>query len=226
VKKNLFIVGVIVALILLLDQVIKVYIKTHFSPGEELPIVGNWFVLEYVENQGMAFGTTFGSQMWHKLALSIFRIIAIVGICYYWYKQAKEGARREFLIAIGLILAGATGNLIDSMFYDFVFPYDPCMGFNHLAGSGIITDCGFFGQIETRHTGFLLGNVVDMFKFQANWPQWMPGIGGREVFPAIWNLADFAISTGVILIFIRQRAYFPKDNKKKKEIENNEEMKS
>jgi signal peptidase II len=174
-------------------------------------------VLEYIENQGMAFGTTFGNKMWHKLALSIFRIIAIIGICYYWYKQAKEGARREFLIAIGLILAGATGNLIDSMFYDFVFPYDPCMGFNHLEGSGIVSDCGFFGQIETRHTGFLLGNVVDMFKFQAFWPQWVPGIGGREVFPAIWNLADFAISSGVILIFIRQRAYFPKDKKVKEE---------
>ena len=86
-KKNLFIVGVIVALILLLDQALKVYIKTHFTEfiGEEFPIVGNWFVLEYVENQGMAFGTTFGSQMWHKLALSIFRIIAIGGICYYLY---------------------------------------------------------------------------------------------------------------------------------------------
>lgn len=211
------IVGVIVALILLLDQLIKVYIKTHFSPGEEVPVLGNWFVLEYIENQGMAFGTTFGNKMWHKLALSIFRIVAIVGICYYWYKQAKEGVRREFLIAIGLILAGAMGNLIDSMFYDFVFPYDPCMGFNHLEGSGIVSDCGFFGQIETRHTGFLLGNVVDMFKFQAFWPQWVPGLGGKEVFPAIWNLADAAISTGVIMIFIRQRAYFPKDKKESKE---------
>lgn len=211
------IVGVIVALILLLDQLIKVYIKTHFSPGEEVPVLGNWFVLEYIENQGMAFGTTFGNKMWHKLALSIFRIVAIIGICYYWYKQAKEGVRREFLIAIGLILAGAMGNLIDSMFYDFVFPYDPCMGFNHLEGSGIVSDCGFFGQIETRHTGFLLGNVVDMFKFQAFWPQWVPGLGGKEVFPAIWNLADAAISTGVIMIFIRQRAYFPKDKKDSKE---------
>jgi signal peptidase II len=207
-------VGAIVALILFIDQAIKVYIKTHFSPGDDpVSVFGNWFVLEYIENQGMAFGTTFGNKLWHKLALSIFRIFAIIGICYYWYKQAQDGAKREFLVAIGLILAGATGNLIDSMFYDFIFPYDPCMPFNHLEGSGLVTDCGFFGKLETRHTGFLLGNVVDMFKFQAFWPEWLPWLGGREVFPAIWNLADAAISIGVVMIFIRQRAYFP--NKKK-----------
>ncbi len=182
-------------------------------PGEVRPLLGNWFLLDYIENPGMAFGTTFGSSMWHKLALSIFRIFAIIGICYYWVQQAKRGVKREFLIAVGLILAGATGNLIDSMFYDFAFKYDPCIGYNHLAGSGIKTDCGFFGTIETRHTGFLLGNVVDMFKFQAHWPQWIPWIGGAEVFPAIWNLADFSISSGIILIFIRQKKYFPKESK-------------
>ena len=207
-------------------------------PGEVRPLIGNWFLLDYIENPGMAFGTTFGSSMWHKLALSIFRIFAIIGICYYWVQQAKRGVKREFLIAVGLILAGATGNLIDSMFYDFAFKYDPCIGYNHLAGSGIKTDCGFFGTIETRHTGFLLGNVVDMFKFQAYWPGWMPTIAIpkfnlfghviwsrhlligplKEVFPAIWNLADFSISFGIILIFIRQKKYFPKETK----VSNNE----
>jgi signal peptidase II len=193
VKKNLVIVGAVVALILFLDQFIKVYIKSHFAPGESVSIFGDWFVLEYLENQGMAFGTTFGNKIWHKLALSIFRIVAITGMTYYLIKQAKQGAKRELLIVIGLIVAGATGNLIDSMFYDFVFPYDPCMGFNHLEGSGVVTDCGIFGEIETRHTGFLLGNVVDMFKFQAFWPEWLPWLGGKEVFPAIWNLADASI---------------------------------
>ncbi len=213
-KKNLLIVGAMVALILFLDQIVKIYVKTNFLVflDKDYPILGDWFVLQYIENQGMAFGTTFGNQMWHKLALSIFRVVAIIGICYYWYKQAKEGVRREFLIAIGLILAGATGNLIDSMFYDFVFPYDPCMGFNRLEGSGIWSDCSRYlvGNVETRHTGFLLGNVVDMFKFQANWPEWMPWLGGKEVFPAIWNVADASITSGVILVFIRQRKYFPK----------------
>jgi signal peptidase II len=211
VKKNLVIVGAVVALILFLDQFIKVYIKSHFAPGETVSIFGDWFVLEYLENQGMAFGTTFGNKIWHKLALSIFRIVAITGMTYYLIKQAKQGAKRELLIVIGLIVAGATGNLIDSMFYDFAFPYDPCMGFNHLEGSGVVTDCGIFGEIETRHTGFLLGNVVDMFKFQAFWPEWLPWLGGKEVFPAIWNLADASISVGVIMVFIRQRNYFPKE---------------
>ena len=212
-KKNLIVVGTIIVLILFLDQLLKVYIKTTFMPGEVRPLIGDWFLLDYIENPGMAFGTTFGSSMWHKLALSIFRVFAIIGICYYWVQQARRGVKREFLIAVGLILAGATGNLIDSMFYDFAFKYDPCIGYNHLAGSGIKTDCGFFGTIETRHTGFLLGNVVDMFKFQAHWPQWIPWIGGAEVFPAIWNLADFSISSGIILIFIRQKKYFPKESK-------------
>ena len=169
-KKNIILVGALVALILFLDQFIKIYIKSHFSPGEEFPLVGQWFKLNYIENQGMAFGTTFGSQAWHKLALSVFRIVAIFAIGYYWFKQAQRGVKREFLIAVGLILAGAAGNLIDSMFYDFVFKYDPCMPFNHLEGSGIKSDCGIFGQIETRHTGFLFANVVDMFKFEAHWP--------------------------------------------------------
>jgi signal peptidase II len=217
VKKNIIIVGILVILILFLDQLLKIYIKTEFLPGEVRPLLGKWLVLDYIENPGMAFGTTFGSAIWHKLALSIFRIFAIGAICYYWHQQAKKGAKIEFLIAVGLILAGATGNLIDSMFYDFIFKYDPCMGFNHSPGSGIKTDCGFFGTIETRHKGFLLGNVVDMFKFQASWPQWVPVVGGGEVFPAIWNVADFSISTGIILIFIRQRVYFPKDIKKNTE---------
>ena len=217
-KKNIILVGALVALILFLDQFIKIYIKSHFSPGEEFPLVGQWFKLNYIENQGMAFGTTFGSQAWHKLALSVFRIVAIFAIGYYWFKQAQRGVKREFLIAVGLILAGAAGNLIDSMFYDFVFKYDPCMPFNH---SGIKSDCGIFGQIETRHTGFLFANVVDMFKFEAHWPNWVPLVGGNEVFPAIWNLADFSISTGIVLIFIRQRRYFPKEVKA--EVESNEE---
>lgn len=209
-KKNIFIVAIIVALILAFDQILKIYIKSTFEPGESASIFGDWFLLQYIENQGMAFGTTFGSQMWHKLALSIFRIIAISALVYYFFKQVKKGVRMEFLVAIGLVFAGATGNLIDSMFYDFAFPYDPCMAYNHLEGSGVISNCGFFGDIETRHTGFLMGNVVDMFKFEAFWPQWMPVIGGWEVFPAIWNVADASISIGVIMVFIRQKKYFPK----------------
>jgi len=210
----------IVLVVLILDQALKFYIKTSFSPGEIRPLAGNWFLLEYIENQGMAFGTTFGSSIWSKLALSIFRIVAITGITYYWFKQARKGAKLEFHIALALVLAGATGNLIDSMFYDFLFPYDPCMPFNHLNGSGNIVDCGIFGETETKYKGFLLGNVVDMFKFHAYWPEWMPLLAGKEVFPAIWNLADGAITCGVVIVFIRQKTFFPKEEKA--EIEESE----
>ncbi len=206
--------GAVIALILILDQFIKVYIKTHFEVSESVPVLGNWFKLQYIENPGMAFGTTFGSGIWAKLALSIFRIVAIILISVYWLRQARKGARIEFLIAIGLILAGATGNLIDSMFYDFIFPFDPCMEYNQLQGSGVFANCRYWGEVEVRHTGFLLGNVVDMFKFEAFWPQWMPWIGGEEVFPAIWNTADASITVGVIMVFLRQRAYFPRKSKK------------
>ncbi len=209
-KKQLLIVAIVVALVLALDQIIKIYIKTHFNPYQSEPLIGDWFVLEYIENQGMAFGTTFGSAMWHKLALSLFRVVAISAIIYYLVKQARKGVKMEFLIAIGLILAGATGNLIDSMFYDFIFEYDPCVRFNFLEGSGIEHECEFWGIQETRHTGFLFGNVVDMFRFDAHWPQWVPWVGGDQVFPAIWNVADASITIGVIMVFLRQRTYFPK----------------
>jgi signal peptidase II len=152
--------------------------------------------------------------MWAKLGLSLFRIAAIVGIGYYWLKMARKGMRTELLIAIGFIFAGATGNLIDSMFYDFVFPFDGCISFNHMEGSGNWVKCKtIFGEsrVETRHTGFLLGNVVDMFQFNMTWPQWMPWLGGKEVFPAIWNIADGSITVGVLMILLRQRAYFKKN---------------
>jgi signal peptidase II len=209
VKKNILIVTIVVTLILAFDQILKIYIKSTFEPGESVSVFGDWFLLQYIENQGMAFGTSFGSQMWHKLALSLFRVVAISALVYYFFKQVKKGVRLEFLVAIGLVFAGATGNLIDSMFYDFAFPYDPCMPYNLLPGSGNYAEC-FYGVDETKHTGFLMGNVVDMFKFEAFWPEWMPLLGGSEVFPAIWNVADASISVGVIMVFIRQKKYFPK----------------
>lgn len=214
-KKNLWIIGGIVAAILLIDQIVKIYVKTHFLPNDSVPVFGDWFKLYYVENQGMAFGTTFGSGGWAKLGLSIFRIIAIIGIGYYWFKQAQRGARRELLLAIGLVFAGAFGNLIDSMFYDFIFPYDPCNNhFNQLEGSGI-HDCLSNPMLETRRTGFLFGNVVDMFHFDATWPEWVPWIGGSQVFPAIWNVADTAITIGILMILFRQKAYYKKDPAKR-----------
>jgi signal peptidase II len=216
IKPQALIVGGIVLLILLLDQLLKIYVKTNFQLGVEYPIFGDWFVMEYIENRGMAFGTSFGNKAWHKLALSIFRIIAVGALIYYWIKQARAGMKMFFLILLGLIIAGATGNLLDSMYYDYYFPYDPCFQYNWQPGSGIWADCwGGIQNIETKPKGFLYGNVVDMFKFDATWPENLPWIGGEPVFPAIWNLADVAISVGIISILIWNRTFFPKDNKKK-----------
>lgn len=213
-KRKLVIVAVVVFCLLLLDQIVKIYIKTSFSSDEQKLLIGNWFVLHYIENQGMAFGTTLGSGMWGKLALSLFRIVAIVGIIYYIIKEAKNGAKLEFLIVVGFICAGATGNLIDSLFYDLIFPFNPCEGFNQLQGSGIkmnCTDYGFTYPVEVRYRGFLFGNVVDMFQFDVNWPSWVPWVGGEQIFPAIWNVADACITLGITTILIRQKTYFPKE---------------
>ena len=199
--------------LLILDQIVKIYIKTSFDSDEVKYVLGNWFALHYIENQGMAFGTTFGSEMWHKLALSLFRVVAIFALAYYIFTEAKKGAKMEFLVAVGFVFAGATGNLLDSMFYDFYFPFNPCEGFNQLQGSGIkmnCTDYGFTYPVEVRHKGFLFGNVVDMFQFDVNWPKWVPYVGGNQIFPAIWNVADACITLGIFTIILRQKVYFPK----------------
>jgi signal peptidase II len=198
---------------LVIDQAVKIWVKTYFSSDEVHFVFGNWFALHYIENQGMAFGTTFGSEMWHKLALSLFRVVAIFALAYYIYTEAKKGAKMEFLVAVGFVFAGATGNLLDSMFYDFIFPFNPCEGFNQLPGSGVkmnCTDYGFTYPVEVRHQGFLFGNVVDMFQFDVNWPKWVPYVGGGQIFPAIWNVADACITLGIFTIILRQKVYFPK----------------
>ena len=139
-RKKLIIVGAVVALILFLDQAMKIYMKSSMvAAAEPINLLGSWLRLQYIENPGMAFGTTFGSGMLAKLSLSIFRIIAIGGIAWYWVKQAKENARIEFLIAVGFIFAGALGNLIDSMFYDFIFPFDACSSYNQLESPKLLT---------------------------------------------------------------------------------------
>jgi signal peptidase II len=212
-KKQALFISAIVFVLLFLDQWIKLTIKTQFYPGEYKQVFGSWFVLHYTENPGMAFGQTFGATLWAKLALSLFRVVAIFLIIRYLYQQMKQKASKEFLVVVSLVLAGATGNLLDSMFYDLFFNVDPCVSFNQMEGSGIKAVChsGHFSYpIEVRHQGFLFGNVVDMFQFNVTWPQGMPLLGGQQVFPAIWNLADACISVGLIWAIIRQKRFFPK----------------
>ena len=221
-KRKVLIIGCIIFFLLLIDQLTKIYIKSSFSSNETNFILGDWFALHYIENPGMAFGTTFGSEIWHKLALSLLRVVAIIFIGIFIYKEIKKDAKIEYLIAISLIFSGATGTLIDSMLYDFIFPFNPCEGFNQLAGSGIKMNCmdyGFKQTLEVRHQGFLLGNVVDMFQFNFYWPKWVPYFSGQAIFPAIWNIADACITSGVILIIIRQKKYFPKKVLQDKEEE-------
>jgi len=216
VKKPLLFSAILVGILLLLDQWIKLTIKTQFEPGQFEPLIGNWLVLHYTENPGMAFGQTFGATMWAKLSLSLFRIVAIGLIVRYLWRQIKKGVSSEFLIVVSLVLAGATGNLLDSMLYDLFFTLDPCVPFNQLAGSGHKAVChaGHFDYaVELRHQGFLFGNVVDMFQFNVRWPNSFPIVGGSDIFPAIWNLADFCISVGLIWAIIRQKKFFPKEEK-------------
>ena len=124
-KNKLTVLIVLILSFLTIDQLIKFGIKINFVEGQSQPLLGNWFVLNYIENPGMAFGTTFGSSIWSKLGLSIFRIIAIIGIGYYLWSEYRKGSKLDFLVAISLIFIGALGNLLDSMFYDFFFSFDP-----------------------------------------------------------------------------------------------------
>lgn len=212
-RKQALLVSAIVLVLLILDQWIKLSIKTQFAPGEFKPVFGTWFILHYTENPGMAFGQTFGASMWAKLSLSLFRVVAIGLIIRYLVQQMKKQTTKEFIVVVSLVLAGATGNLLDSMFYDLFFSVDPCVAFNQMQGSGIKAICferHFSYPIELRHQGFMFGNVVDMFQFNLTWPSKMPVLGGQQIFPAIWNLADFCISTGLIWAIFRQKKFFPK----------------
>lgn len=235
----------IIFLILCVDQVVKIWVKTSMvpTPGqvvfhqlepnedgvishnpdqkpEEYKIIPGFFEMTYTENQGMAFGTKISNAWWGKLFLSIFRMIAIAGIAYYLYTLIRDQKGFGFILAISLIFAGAFGNLIDSMFYDFIFPLEPQYSFNYT--------CNDFTNECMRPYGFLFGNVVDMFHFTVEWPTWWPAwlrIGSSDrVFPAIFNIADISITFGVGMIILRYRSIFgTKKEEKKEDIRPSEE---
>jgi signal peptidase II len=216
-------VVILIILVLILDQIVKIWIKTGFDPLEKQTLIGGFFQLYYIENRGMAFGTTLGSGALAKYALSIFRLVAIIGIGYYIYKLLKEkNIHRGLVLAVGLIFAGATGNLIDGMFYDYIWDLDCNIGWNHALdadGNPTFDQNGYV----CRPQGFLLGSVVDMFQFTVKWPEGMPfGLGGKQVFGAIWNVADGSITLGVSIIVLRYRAFF----KKPLEDQNGENVKA
>jgi signal peptidase II len=212
VNKRAGMAVLVILIILTIDQVLKVWIKTSFYPGEAQNLIGSWFRLLYVENQGMAFGATFGSGIYAKLFLSIFRLIAVGFGVYYLIQVIKDREKKwGYVLAISLVLAGATGNLLDSALYDFIFPFNPDLPYNWISNGDnyIFVD----GTPELRRHGFLLGNVVDMFQFNVQYPQWVPYLAGNDVFSAIWNVADASIFCGIVIILIRQKAFFPSKNK-------------
>lgn len=198
----------IIALILIADQALKIYIKTNFHINTSRHILGDWFQLYFVENPGMAYGWKFGGN-WGKLALTVFRIAAVIFGTWYLGSIIKKGYHKGFIFCASLIYAGALGNLIDSCFYGLIF--DKGMLFNPQVNDYMGYD-GLAKFSKNGYASFLHGNVVDMLYFpviRGHFPKWFPIWGGDdfEFFRPIFNIADAAISTGVIAILLFQKRF-------------------
>lgn len=202
-------VTAIVLLILLLDQSLKIWVKSHMHYGDEIAIFGlDWALLHFVENEGMAFGLQFGGA-YGKLLLSLFRIIAVGFLIYYIRLLIQERVGYGLLLSFSLILAGAVGNIFDSAFYGLIFSESPYHG----GVAELFPPGGGYAPL-------LYGKVVDMFYFPIAigiYPDWFPLIGGEPYlfFKPVFNLADVAISLGVVHLLLFQRKFFSDINKEK-----------
>lgn len=180
----------IVIAILLIDQAIKIWVKTSMALHESIHVT-DWFYITFIENMGMAFGMQLGS----KIVLSLFRVVAIAALSYYLHLEVKRQARTGYIVCMAMVLAGAAGNLVDCMFYGLVFnessPYY----------------VSYFVPFGTGYAPFLMGKVVDMFYFpliETEWPSWMPFVGGEHFvfFSPVFNFADASISVSVVLLVL------------------------
>ncbi len=195
----------LVAIILLVDQLSKIYIKTHFVLGEHVDVF-SWFKILFIENEGAAWGTKLSdllpvTESSGKLILTIFRLFAILGIGYWLYDIIRKKATRTLIIAVSLIFAGALGNIIDSVFYGLIFNDS----YNEVAT--LFSD--------EPYGGLFYGKVVDMLYFpmiDTTWPGWVPFVGGGNFrfFEPVFNIADTAISTGVGILLVFNKKAFAK----------------
>jgi signal peptidase II len=189
----------LIFLILIADQILKVWIKTHMVIGQEIHLLGKWGLLHFIENNGMAFGMEMGGQT-GKLVLSIFRIIAIGGIGWYLTRLINKRTNLGLILSVSAILAGAVGNMIDSAFYGMIFSESFSQPATMFPSGG-------------GYSSFLLGRVVDMFYFpviNTTWPDWSPFRPGESFvfFRPVFNIADSSITCGVLAIVLFQKRMF------------------
>ena len=202
---------IVIFFVLLIDQITKFWIKLNMTIGESFSVLGDWFQIYFIENNGMAFGWELGAQ-YGKLVLSIFRIIAVALLFYFIYYLTKKKTKFGPLLGISLITAGALGNIIDGMFYGMIFSESTFYEVATLFPEG------------GGYAGFLQGKVVDMLYFPLfTFPEWMPFLGGQIFFSPIFNIADSAITIGFLYLLIFQWDFLKNiDNiGSKSDLENN-----